>query len=116
MIECPFAQAVWSFFFQWWGCCLVIPMSTSLFAQQVIFGYADILNRKEWTVASYAVLHCIWHARNQLIFRCKFPAIGRVLDLVQIKSFHWLEARSKLRHLAFHKWLSDPVSAVIEGD
>ncbi|GKV09896.1 hypothetical protein SLEP1_g21329 [Rubroshorea leprosula] len=65
--------------------------------------------RKSWNILWFALVWTIWLSRNETVFQHKKHDDDKLLQLVQIRSFHWVRILLNLENLSLMEWISNPV-------
>ncbi|GKV14964.1 hypothetical protein SLEP1_g25762 [Rubroshorea leprosula] len=68
--------------------------------------------RKGWDCTWSAIVWSIWLMRNRRIFQNQEMDSGKLLDLVQIRSFLWFKAKNAWCYFTHSDWLSNPIACL----
>ncbi|GKV49692.1 hypothetical protein SLEP1_g56430 [Rubroshorea leprosula] len=62
-----------------------------------------------WITLWCSVLWAIWLARNEMIFWNRKANEVTIMELAQIRAFHWISGKSKLPRFDFNNWKLEPM-------
>ncbi|GKV02939.1 hypothetical protein SLEP1_g15313 [Rubroshorea leprosula] len=112
LIHYKFAWHLWNECFNWWGIISVLDKDRLKVFEQ----HSNLLKRvklKEgWECIWFGIVWTIWLARNEKIFRGKEADKRRLLELVQLRTFSWLNCRRGGCVFSLTDWLHNPADCL----
>lgn len=108
--RCDFAVKIWNEGSRWWG----LSTARTTLPKSHLLQHHGLVSRKAtkkaWNVIWMAAVWSIWTERNNAIFKGVEPSVQRVADLLKLRSWFWLQAKSNVFESLLSEWLLDPVS------
>lgn len=103
-------MSVWEMIFAWWG-----MGSVNVFTVRDLFEHTgglvvDKVSRKLWNAVLRVAGYLIWKRRNDRVFRGITVNILRLFQDIQLKSYEWINRRSKSIRFEWEKWIARPQS------
>ncbi|XP_071718042.1 uncharacterized protein [Rutidosis leptorrhynchoides] len=110
ILSCPKVKELWGRVMSWWNSGInMYANRDSMFlgkgSRSDPNAYSKIWQCIEW-VCGYS----IWRNRNLSLFEKKDWSVPMTLNEIQVKSFQWINNRSKNPSLDWNVWLSNPNS------
>ncbi|GKU90798.1 hypothetical protein SLEP1_g4749 [Rubroshorea leprosula] len=111
-IHCKIAWGLWNNCYRWWGSKQVLDRDCGRVFDQhpFIFNIKEV--RRGWECIWFSVIWSIWLARNEKLFRGKEVESGRLLELVQMRSFKWIKGKRRGSLFTVTDWILNPVSCL----
>ncbi|GKV26097.1 hypothetical protein SLEP1_g35450 [Rubroshorea leprosula] len=111
-IHCKIAWGLWNSCYRWWGSKQVLDRDCGRVFEQhpFIFNIKEV--RRGWECIWFSVIWSIWLARNEKLFRGKEVESGRLLELVQVRSFKWIKGKRRGSLFTVSDWILNPVSCL----
>jgi len=109
---CNFVWRVWSLCFEWLGVSFVIhkdPMAN--FLQFRLCQVSDSVN-DVWGAIWVGVVSGIWKHRNSVIFDRGVANALEVFQLVQVKVWSWIYAKSRCASFVYSNWVLNPLTCM----
>ncbi|GLT34213.1 hypothetical protein SLA2020_087400 [Shorea laevis] len=108
LLSCSVVWRLWTKCFTWWGLTYAMHQHLDKAFQQHVW-----INRRKkcsrvWEATWFAVIWTIWLCRNENIFKETNADEEKLFTLVQIRSFHWIFAKSGQEAFNFTNWISRP--------
>ncbi|GJU75838.1 reverse transcriptase domain, reverse transcriptase zinc-binding domain protein [Tanacetum coccineum] len=116
IISCEDAMRVWEMIFTWWG-----MGSVNVFTVRDLFSHkgglvVDKVPHKVWNAVLRFAGYLIWKRRDDRVFRGTCGNIVRLFQDVQLKSYEWINRRSKSIKLEWEKWIRRPQNCgIVQG-
>ncbi|KAI3721405.1 hypothetical protein L2E82_32415 [Cichorium intybus] len=92
--ECSVAKHVWQRFVSWWKLSMILPCSRDSLREILVSSLGDKKKEKLRKALLFAVLWCVWKARNDSIFRCRNASPFKMADDIMLSAFNWIKFRS----------------------
>ncbi|GLT47960.1 hypothetical protein SLA2020_216110 [Shorea laevis] len=108
-LHCNFASKIWNLCLQWWGIASITAKEILEAFKQQFSLFKERSTTEGWITLWCSVLWAIWLARNEMIFRNRKANEVTVMELAQIRAFHWISGKSKLRRFDFNDWKLEPM-------
>ncbi|XP_057452847.1 uncharacterized protein LOC130744703 [Lotus japonicus] len=106
---CSRSFDVWNAVYRWLGFETVLPASSeSLFSQFSFVGRNKKQRLAEITVWM-ASCWSLWITRNSVIFKDGVWDGGLVVELIQVRTWHWLKEKVREFHYSLYEWKSNPI-------
>lgn len=107
--ECDFFLALWMECLKWWGVSSALQNCyRSHFLQFTGLITSPVSTLRMWQIIWCAVIWVIWTSCNRLIFKEVKTKQQNLMELVKIKSWHWLSARNKSFKHSLLCWFLNP--------
>ncbi|GKV25593.1 hypothetical protein SLEP1_g35004 [Rubroshorea leprosula] len=110
--HCKVAYDLWNACFRWWGIRTALDRDGCKVFQQHPSALKVAGLKEGWRCIWFVVVWSLWLARNDCIFNGKEADKGRLLELVQLRSFSWLKGRKKGCLFPLSDWIQDPASCL----
>nr|AFK37936.1 unknown [Lotus japonicus] len=109
---CAFSMAIWRMVLGWFGVSIALPsLVKALFVQFPVFGRCS--SKREALVTVWmATCWSLWLMRNRVIFDNGELDTGLVLDLIQVRSWHWIKAKRVNFQNSFYEWKLSPLACL----
>ncbi|XP_071729053.1 uncharacterized protein [Rutidosis leptorrhynchoides] len=108
MILCKSVLDIWNGVYKWWG--FNIPPNArinNMFAGEGGNGLSG-LDKSIWQAVEWVTGYQIWKNRNLKVFHKDSWATAKMVNEIQVKTYEWINNRSKTITLDWHKWMLDP--------
>ena len=103
-------MSVCEMIFAWWG-----MGSVNVFTVRDLFNHrggvvVEKESRKLWNAVLRVAGYLIWKRRNDRVFRGTTASLVRLFQDIQLKSYEWINRRSKSISFEWEKWIVRPQS------
>ena len=108
LLFCNMAWSIWVKIFDWLKGGNVDVFTIGDMFRHNGFRSQSIENREWWQVVTWVTGYFIWKERNNRVFNNKVTSVNKIVQDIQLKSFHWISRRSKNGSWCWQEWLRDP--------
>ncbi|XP_071739060.1 uncharacterized protein [Rutidosis leptorrhynchoides] len=106
--SCKSAKDVWIDILKWWN--LFLP-SGATFEDLIKGSNSPTMNSnmwKVWQAVVWVTCYLIWKNRNLKVFKNDSWAAPKIICEIQVKSFEWIQNRSRKSFPSWQQWLTRP--------
>ncbi|XP_071716781.1 uncharacterized protein [Rutidosis leptorrhynchoides] len=108
MFSCAKVREIWDGIARWWGCNLPLNLDfDSLFAGNFVSGFSGA-QKELWNTVIWVSGYFIWKNKNQKVFAKDSWGAPKILNEIQVKTYEWINNRSKRFNLTCYEWLMNP--------
>ncbi|GKV16991.1 hypothetical protein SLEP1_g27551 [Rubroshorea leprosula] len=105
-------KEVWIFWvevMQWWGMVTVMPNNVLSVADIFVNDLGRLIGKEMGACIFLVAAWYLWYWRNGEVFQNGNNIRGRLMDMVQAKSFFWIKTKIHGCVFSFHEWKVKPV-------
>ncbi|GKV07784.1 hypothetical protein SLEP1_g19505 [Rubroshorea leprosula] len=113
-LKCKNRRWIWKECDRWWGINIEPQEDCWKTFEHLGTWTRNTRIRKGWDCTWSAIVWSIWLMRNQRIFQNQEMDPGKLLDLVQIRSFLWFKAKKAWCYFTLSDWISNPIACLTE--
>ncbi|GLT87099.1 hypothetical protein SLE2022_051990 [Rubroshorea leprosula] len=106
---CKEAWIIWVEVLKWWGMETVMPNNVLGVADIFVQDVGRIIGKEMGACIFLTVSWYLWYWRNGKVFNSGDNIRGRLVDMVQAKSFFWIKNKIQGCVFSFHEWKLNPV-------
>ncbi|XP_071739636.1 uncharacterized protein [Rutidosis leptorrhynchoides] len=103
--SCKSAKDIWIGIFKWWN----LPFPSGATIDELIngtcFTTSNTNKRKVWQAIMWVTCYMIWKNRNLKVFKNDSWATPKIICEIQVKSFEWIQNRSRKPASTWQQWL-----------
>ncbi|GKV02234.1 hypothetical protein SLEP1_g14693 [Rubroshorea leprosula] len=110
---CKEPWIIWVEILQWWGMETVIPNNILGVAEIFVQDVGKIIGKEMGACISLVVSWYLWYWRNSKVFNNGNNIRGRLLEMIQAKSFFWIKNKVQGCVCSFHEWKVNPVGCAL---
>ena len=108
LLFCEKVMKVWENIFQWWG----LRLNDSFTINDIILHTGNSNMSKDskmlWSSVVWVTAYMVWKDRNNKVFKGKSENIEKLVQEIQVRSFEWINRRSKKGEFSWDQWLHSP--------
>ncbi|XP_071704313.1 uncharacterized protein [Rutidosis leptorrhynchoides] len=108
LISCKYAKEVWEGSYKWWGANVPVNANLSEFFNGAGHEGLSDYPKKIWQAIAWVAGYYIWMNRNLKVFRNDEWASPKVINEIQVKTYEWLNNRSKQKVAEWLQFLLHP--------
>ncbi|GKV02160.1 hypothetical protein SLEP1_g14627 [Rubroshorea leprosula] len=98
---------------QWWGMVTVMPNNVLSVADTFVNDLGKIIGKEMGACIFLVASWYLWYWRNGEVFNNGNNIRGRLMDMVQAKSFFWIKNKIHGCVFSFHEWKLKPVECAL---
>ncbi|GKV46066.1 hypothetical protein SLEP1_g53078 [Rubroshorea leprosula] len=109
-------KEVWIFWvevLQWWGMVTVMPNNVLSVADIFVNDLGRIIGKEMGACIFLVAAWYLWYWRNGEVFNNENNIRGRLMEMVQAKSFFWIKNKIHGCVFSFHEWKVKPVECAL---
>ncbi|GKV38639.1 hypothetical protein SLEP1_g46528 [Rubroshorea leprosula] len=114
-MECSMVQWIWMACAKWWGINVTLGADCWNTFQVAGRELKEKCIREGWDCIWNSLVWTVWLARNQKTFQGKEINWEKLLELIQLKSFHWITAKKERYAFTSMDWFLNPVACLKDG-
>ncbi|GKV51343.1 hypothetical protein SLEP1_g58010 [Rubroshorea leprosula] len=108
-LNCKCARWIWKACAKWWGAKILFGTDCWNTFQNFGAWTKNKHTREGWDCIWNTVIWSIWLSRNQKIFQDKEINLGKLFELIQLRSFLWIKATNDRYAFSLTDWLINPI-------
>ncbi|GKV33389.1 hypothetical protein SLEP1_g41906 [Rubroshorea leprosula] len=110
---CKEAWIFWVEVLQWWGMVTVLPNNVLSVADIFVNDLGRIIGKEMGACIFLVATWYLWYWRNGEVFNNGKNIRGRLMEMVQAKSFFWIKNKIHGCVFSFHEWKIKPVECAL---
>ncbi|GKU89472.1 hypothetical protein SLEP1_g3604 [Rubroshorea leprosula] len=110
---CKEAWILWTEVLQWWNMKTVMPNIVRGVADIFVYNLGRVVGKEMGACIFLVVSWYLWYWRNGKVFDNEAVIRGRLLDMIQAKSFLWIKNKVNGCAFSFNEWKVNPVACAL---